>query len=137
MTTAVNSSPKNTILVVDNQVLIQDFIKFSLNDMFQVVSVYSAEQALNRLEYYGPSDVVLSSLSLSGMTGLELLQIIHKQYPNTLRILMSGGSTDHKEINHALEHEHIHRFLQKPFSPSALKSQLKKDLISLNGRIIF
>jgi len=131
MNTAENSSSKYTILVVDGQVLIQDFIKACLEDIFHVVSAYSAEQAMSRLNSFGPFDVVISSLSLTGMNGLEFLSKVHGLYPHSVRILMSGSYVDHAEISHALEEGHISRFLLKPFSPSALKNQLKKDLDSI------
>jgi CheY-like chemotaxis protein len=129
----MNSAVKHSMVIVDNQVLIQDFFKFSLSDVFQVVSVYSAEQALNRLKYFGPFDIILSSLSLPGMNGLELLRNVHELYPQTIRILMSGGHIEPSEISRALENGDISRFLQKPFSPSALKNQLKSDLASFNA----
>jgi len=133
MGTTGDKSQKNSILIVDSQILIQDYITACLEDVFQVVSVYSAEQALSRLRNSGPFDVVLSSRSLPGMNGLELLRNVHKLYPMTIRILMSGGSVDHAEIGQALENGHIARYLQKPFSPSALKNQLTKDLASFNS----
>jgi DNA-binding NtrC family response regulator len=128
MKTAGDCSSKDSIIVVDSQVLIHDFIKSILDDTFQVVSVYSAENALNRLKDYGPFDAVISSQSLTGMNGLELLRKVHQIYPNTVRILMSGSDVDNAEIKHALSEGHLTRFLPKPFSPSALKSLLTADL---------
>ena len=60
----------------------------------------TAEAALGEIEAMQP-DMVLIDVALSGMSGLELLEIIRQRHPDLLCIMLSGhGERSH--VAHAL-----------------------------------
>lgn len=63
-------------------------------------------------------DVVLSDISMPGMSGIELLQLLHLRDPDLPVVLMTGGPTLQTAMA-AVEHGAI-RYLTKPIDPDAL-----------------
>jgi CheY-like chemotaxis protein len=86
----------------------------------QVLGVESAEQAIEMLEV-NTFDLVLSDVSLPGMSGEQLRRTILDRYPNLGErvLLMSGFFPNHQDIPY---------FLQKPFSLRQLNAALEAVL---------
>ena len=60
----------------------------------------TAETALEQIAQTRP-DLVLIDVSLPGMSGLDLLEVIREQYPNLLCVILSGhGERSH--VDHAM-----------------------------------
>lgn len=137
MSEPVNISIYGKIMIVDNDIVMHDCMRSLLDDLFQVVTMRTAQEGLECLETDGPFDVVMSSFALqsSGMNGLEFLRRVGELSPVTLRVLMSGGCGDKVDINQAISSGHINRFVGKPFSINTLRDQLKSDLLSIRVRV--
>jgi HD-like signal output (HDOD) protein len=80
-------------------------------------------------------DVVVSDMRMPGMDGAELLEIIQKKHPHTIRIMLSGQA-DERSILRTVGV--VHQFLAKPCDPEKLKSILVQtsalqDLLSDGG----
>jgi CheY-like chemotaxis protein len=82
----------------------------------EVMGVESAEQAIELLEV-DSFDLVLSDVSLPGMSGEQLRRMILARYPNLSErvLLMSGFFPNHQDVPY---------FLQKPFSLRQLNAAL-------------
>lgn len=82
----------------------------------EVMGVESAEKAIELLEA-DTFDLVLSDVSLPGMSGEQLRRTILDRYPNLSDrvLLMSGFFPNHQDIPY---------FLQKPFSLRQLNAAL-------------
>jgi CheY-like chemotaxis protein len=82
----------------------------------EVMGVESAEQAIEMLEAR-TFDLVLSDVSLPGMSGEQLRRTILDRYPSLGErvLLMSGFFPNHQDIPY---------FLQKPFSLRQLNAAL-------------
>lgn len=66
-------------------------------------------------------DVVVTDISMPRMNGLQLLAEVKKQYPDIVRIILSGEP----DINVSLQSISVsHRFLNKPCDPEVLKSTI-------------
>lgn len=81
------------VLLVDDQLLVLRATASMLGEL-DVVTVASGEAALARLAAGGHFDVMVSDVSMPGMTGPELFVRVREQYPHLARrfLLLSGDS---------------------------------------------
>lgn len=82
---------KKAVLVVEDDVL----IRFLVCDMLrergaQVIEAASAEEALACLRSPNQVSVVFSDVRMPGMDGVELMRLIHRDYPAIKVILTSA-----------------------------------------------
>jgi two-component system response regulator PilR (NtrC family) len=77
------------VLVVDDDDSIRDTLYELLSEQYICQVAEAAEKAVARLEA-DTYDVVLSDISMPGLSGLELLGHIRQSYSNTPVIIMSG-----------------------------------------------
>ena len=85
------------ILVVDDDALIRNTLSELLSQQHQCQTAETAENALAKLEA-DSFDVVLTDISMPGLSGLELLGHVLQKYPHTPVIIISGISDqDHAQ----------------------------------------
>jgi len=121
---AKNIGDKPKIIVVDDDPLILEAVSALLNE-YGYVS-FPCENASNAFEYLkaGDADVVLTDISMPGMTGLELLDKTKALYPQVPVILMTAYS-ETLSITPSRD-DGAFDFIKKPFSPDILVSAVKK-----------
>jgi two-component system response regulator AtoC len=87
------SQPAATILVVDDEPAQRQFLRAALRN-HEVVAAASGEEALQLLSSRS-FDLVISDQKMPGMSGIELLQWIREQTPETpVLILTAYGTID-------------------------------------------
>jgi DNA-binding NtrC family response regulator len=128
------------ILVVDDD---PTFISL-LNEAFcrepyQVLSACSAREALDLLSAQ-PVDVVVSDEMMPGMTGSEFLALVRKQYPETVRMILTGHASLEAAIRSINEGE-IYRFFTKPCNIFDLAITIRHalqhlELVKENERLV-
>lgn len=123
-----NHIKKPRILVADKDIIIRNMMSMALSDMSTVMDVSSAEEGLNRLAAIDSCNIVITSYSLPAMNGLDFLRLVNDRYPETTRILMTGGCSDLVNLNLAMTQGVINRIVIKPFSIYEFKEYLKNDL---------
>jgi len=130
----------HTVLVVDDQELLRDILKETLQrESYQVFCAVSAEEALPILSRQ-QIDVIISDEKMPGMSGTELLTIVRKKYPDTIRIILTG----HANLNAALRainNGEVYRFFTKPPNLIELivtirQALQQKDLLKENQRLL-
>ena len=85
------------ILVVDDDALIRNTLSELLSLQHKCQTAETAEIALAKLEA-ASFDVVLTDISMPGLSGLELLGHVLQKYPHTPVIIISGISDqDHAQ----------------------------------------
>jgi len=85
------------ILVVDDDALIRNTLSELLSQQHNCQTAETAEIALAKLEAES-FDVVLTDISMPGLSGLELLGHVLQKYPQTPVIIISGISDqDHAQ----------------------------------------
>lgn len=112
------------MICVDDDSLIRQVVKMYMQEAFHVVLACSAEEGLDMMESHGPFHVVLSDYGMPGMNGVAFLSQVAERWPETIRILMSGGGADLEMVKRAIRAGHISRFLTKPFCIISLRNQL-------------
>ncbi len=103
----------STVLFVDDDENVLMGLRRMLHPMrasWEMVFVDSAEKALAAMAER-PFDVVVSDLRMPGVDGAELLTIISKTYPASVRIILSGYAEEEAILRTAGP---AHRYLSKP-----------------------
>jgi two-component system, NtrC family, response regulator PilR len=111
------------ILVVDDDDVIRDTLceLFSLDHHCQQAS--TAEEALQKLESR-PFDVVLTDISMPGLSGHELLSRVLNLYPETPVIIISG-LTDEEQAQ-SLISRGAFDYLLKPFRLEVVEESVRR-----------
>jgi len=71
-------------------------------------------------------DLILLDLHMPAMSGLELMHIVHKEWPNTVIIVLTGFGTLDSAVT-ALR-QGAHDYLLKPSTPEDIKASVHKGL---------
>lgn len=89
---------------------------------WEIRTATSGEEALMYLDN-GIFDVVVADMKMPGIDGAELLAMVRDQYPDAMRILMSGNSD--LSFTQRLVPQ-AHQFLHKPCEPSLVISLIER-----------
>ena len=119
------------ILVVDDDDTIRDTLYELLTEEYLCQTAETAEKAFARLEA-DSYDVVLTDISMPGLSGLELLGHIRQKFPDTPVIMISGiGDQDHAQ---GLIKLGAFDFLLKPFSLEVVEKSVRRA-VEHNNRL--
>jgi two-component system response regulator HupR/HoxA len=106
------------VLVVDDEPRSLETLRRTLEDEFRVVTALSAEQALKVIETEFVQ-VVLCDQRMPGKSGVEFLGQVREQWPDVVRMIISGY-TDPMDIIAAINEAGIYQFVHKPWHPETL-----------------
>ena len=117
------------IMVVDDELDVellfkQKFRKELKSGEYDFHFAFNGEEALHYLRTLDPFDLVLvlSDINMPGMTGLELLRIVHSEFP-LLRVMMITAYGDQGNFTKAIE-AGASDFLTKPVDFIQLKEKI-------------
>jgi two-component system, NtrC family, response regulator PilR len=111
------------VLIVDDDELIRDTLYEALSANYLCQTAETAEKAFARIEA-DTYDVVLSDISMPGLSGLELLGHLRQRFPETPVIMISGiGDQEHAQ---GLIKLGAFEFLLKPFSLEVVEKSVKR-----------
>jgi two-component system response regulator HupR/HoxA len=112
-----------TILVVDDEQRSLETLRRTLEEDFTVLTALSAEEgeAIMGREFV---HVVLSDQRMPGASGVEFLRRVRVQWPDTVRLILSGY-TEAEDIISGINDAGIWQYLLKPWHPDQLLLTLK------------
>lgn len=111
------------VLLVDDDEIIRDTLYELLSDDYVCQTAETAEKAFARLEA-DEYDVVLTDISMPGLSGLELLGHVRQNFPDTPVIIISGiGDHEHAQ---GLIRIGAFDFLLKPFSLDVVEKSVRR-----------
>lgn len=112
-----------TILLVDDSPQIRPLIRAILSELkWPVLEASSAQQALDiAAGHHGPIDLLLTDLSMPGMSGYELAVAMRKQRPDMKVLFMSGYGLPSSGLDGV-------EFIEKPFQPDPLLAKVRAML---------
>ena len=121
-----------TVLIVDDEVRSLESLQRILIDDFDVktaATVVEAEQILET-EWV---QIILCDQRMPDMTGVEFLKSVREQWPDVVRMIISGY-TDSEDIIDAVNDAGIYQYITKPWHPEQLALTLRNaaDLFKLN-----
>jgi len=111
------------ILVVDDDETIRDTLYELLSEEYLCQTAETAEKAFARLEA-DTYDVVLTDISMPGLSGLELLGQVRQRFPRTPVIIISGISD--QEHAQGLIKLGAFDFLLKPFKLEVVEKSVRR-----------
>ena len=117
------------VLVVDDEPLILMSISRFLKKIALVMTVSTAEEALDAIkeQHY---DLCFLDVNLPGMTGLDAMMIINELSPNTKVAIMTGNL-----LNEAMKQQvddYAYTFIEKPFALSDIEGVIDRTTVVLS-----
>jgi len=108
-----------TILFVDDEPEILNSLKRQFRKQnFTILTADSGEAGMKILEEH-PVSLVISDERMPEMSGVEFLQDVKKEYPDTIRIVLSGYADSNAIIN-AINKGEVFRFVTKPWDTDVM-----------------
>ncbi|MBA2733561.1 MAG: response regulator, partial [Acidobacteria bacterium] len=113
------------VLIVDDEPEIRELLCDLFSFDYQCASVSSAEEALELLAA-AKFDLVISDITMSGMSGLEMIPHVLSISPETVVVMISGMQT----IESAIETLRLGAFdyIMKPFDLRQVEAAVKRAL---------
>lgn len=111
------------VLFVDDETSVLDALKrmlHPLRNMWSMTFVTSAQTALEAMEQEA-FDVIVCDIKMPDMDGAELLELIRKRYPRTLRLVLSGQYSEAMAMRLVRS---AHRFIAKPCTREELLTSI-------------
>ena len=126
---------KPVILCVDDEPTILTSLKRLLYQAFDDEYLYetaeSADEALEVIEELEEDEinviVIISDWLMPGMKGDEFLVKINKNYPNVVKILLTGQA-DNEAIERAKNQANLHQYISKPWDDRHLIECIRSGL---------
>ena len=120
------SARRPVVLLVDDEPRILSALRRALRrEGYELLSAETPREAL-RLLRQTPVDCVLSDQKMPGLTGLELLERVASERPESVRLLLTGWNEE--LAPEALERLGVWKVLGKPWEDAELKRVLREAL---------
>ena len=142
---------KIKVLYIDDEINNLTAFKANFRKLYDVHIAESAAEGRKILES-NEIEIVLTDQRMPEMTGVEFLESIIPDFPNPIRILLTGY-TDMQALIDAVNKGQIYRYINKPWDEEELKmfinqayelytlrkenADLTKNLLQVNGQLEF
>jgi response regulator RpfG family c-di-GMP phosphodiesterase len=114
----------DTVLLVDDEANIIAALRRLLRpDGYRLLSATNSAEGLELLRTQKVS-VIVSDERMPGLSGTELLRLVQRLYPETVRIILSAYR-DGPSNGELLAAEVVHHFIAKPWDNESLRSDLQ------------
>lgn len=118
---------KAKVLIVDDHENLLSGLKRQLRGQYDLTMATSGPEAISKLGTEGPFAVVVSDMRMPGMDGVELLEILEKKAPDTIRMMLTGNS-DQETAVRAINTGQIFRFFNKPCDSKTLSEGINAGI---------
>lgn len=116
-----------TVLIVDDDASVCHLLADRLtHEGFKCPTCSSAEEAIRLIEE-NSFDVIISAMRLPGMTGIDLLEIVHEKHPQSAFLMVT--SVDDVRVGMEALKRGANESLVKPFQPDAMVGAVGRALI--------
>ena len=121
---------QHTVLLVDDEAPIVAALRRTLRGRgYRIFGVTSPAEALEVLAKE-TVDLVISDIDMPGMSGLDLVARVRRDFPGSVRILLTGRGTLDAALR-AINDGEVHRFLTKPWEDDELREIVASALARL------
>lgn len=129
---------KPIILCVDDEKMVLESLKRQLRTAFRDAYSYEvaqdADEALELIQELNESSmlviIIVSDWLMPGMRGDEFLITVHQQFPNMIKILLTGQA-DEAAIERVRTQANLYCCLHKPWSKEELVESIQSALAKL------
>ncbi len=118
----------NSVLYVDDEEINLDLFLINFTQEF---TVYTAESPQEGLEIIKKENiaVLITDFKMPNINGLEFVEMIKKDYPNLVCIMLSGFA----ESRVAQNSEHVFEYIMKPYKKDEMRSAVNAALDLYNS----
>lgn len=109
-----------SVLYVDDEIHNLNSFKATFRKEFNVFTAGSAAEGLEILAK-NSVHIVITDQRMPGMTGVDFLIAVLKQYPNAMRVLLTGF-TDLTAVAEALSKGQVHYRMEKPWDEEQIRA---------------
>jgi signal transduction histidine kinase len=117
-------APRHTILVVDDEPDVVASVRDLLRLDYRVLGATSSQEGLNLLRE-NEVHVILTDQRMPGTSGVEFLGQARGQYPEAIRLLITGYA-DIKAVIDAINRGSVFRYISKPWDPDEFQSIIRQ-----------
>jgi two-component system, NtrC family, sensor kinase len=123
------------VLFVDDEPENLTVFEASCSDRFDVLTASSARRGLELMHTHEVA-VLLADQRMPGITGLELLERVQTEFPQTVRMLVTAYSDLQTAID-AINRGRVRRYLRKPWDHDELHATLSEaiDLYKMTAKL--
>lgn len=119
---------KATLLLVDDEANVLSSLKRLFRPHgYRILTAESGAAGLEILKHE-TVDLVISDMRMPGMDGAQFLQKVNKQWPDTVRILLTGYAEIGATID-AINKGHIYRYISKPWEDNDIVLAIRHALL--------
>ncbi|MBI5891036.1 MAG: response regulator [Nitrosomonadales bacterium] len=115
---------RTLLLVDDEENITAALVRLLRRDGYHILRANSGDEGLALLAQ-NEVGVIISDQRMPGMTGVEFLGKVKEQYPNTVRIVLSGY-TELNSVTDAINRGAIYKFLTKPWEDDLLRANVEE-----------
>ena len=119
-------SPATVLLVDDEAGVLSSLRRLLRPSGYQVITAESGAEGLAVLATQ-PVDLIVSDMRMPNMNGAEFLSRARVQYPNTMRILLTGYSEIDSAVR-AINEGGVYRYLNKPWDDQDLLMTVRQAI---------
>jgi two-component system response regulator HupR/HoxA len=132
------TNKKYDLLLVDDELANLQKLQRTFMGQYGVHLAQSGEEALHIL-HTAPIDAIITDQKMPNMTGIEFLELSQKDYPNLVRIVLTGF-TEVGDLIAAINTGKVHKYITKPWAPDDLRLTVqdaleKMELLRENERL--
>jgi two-component system NtrC family sensor kinase len=114
------AEPVRILCVDDERNVLRSLERLFLDDGYEIRTALSGAEGLLHLSQAGTVQVVISDYRMPGMNGVEFLSEVRKNWPDTVRIILSGYA-DTGAIVSAINEGQIYKFIAKPWNEDEIR----------------
>jgi len=115
---------ERTLLLVDDEVnILRSLTRTLRRDGYNILTASGGEEGLAVLSE-NSVEVIVSDQRMPGMAGSEFLSRARENYPDTVRIMLSGY-TELNSVTDAINQGAIYKFLTKPWEDELLRTNIQ------------
>ena len=117
----------HTVLLVDDEPNVLEGLSRALHkESYEILTANSAEQAAEILDRHAV-DLIVSDEEMPGMSGTEFLGRVAQQYPDTVRLVLTGHPTLPAALR-AINEGKVYQFFTKPCNEIDLAITIRRAL---------
>ena len=116
--------PRKILLLDDDPVFLRIVERTVQSAGYETFKANQAQIA-SKILSENPIDCIISDYNMPGVTGVDFLKWIKKDYPHVIRIMLTGES-DLEVAMRAINEGEVFRFLSKPFKPKMLITMIQE-----------
>jgi two-component system NtrC family sensor kinase len=117
----MSTDEKVKILCVDDEKnVLRALERLFFDHEYEIITAMSGEEGLDLLKKEDLIQVIISDYRMPGMNGVDFLKSVYEEWPQTVRIVLSGYA-DTASIVEAINEGQIYKFIPKPWNDDDLK----------------